>query len=1341
VAGTSQNRVIRISINGAGAQQGATQVNSALNSIGQSARQANSQLSQLITSFGNVGGAAAGMTQAANAANNNTRATASSVGALGQAANAAMRQLSGMSGTLGGIALAGAALGVAAGVGGLIAFGYAAVSASAKFAEYRASLATVLGSTEQASIAFDKMAKFAAKTPFSLDQAVGGFIKLKALGLEPSEAALMSYGNTASAMGKDLNQMVEAVADASTGEFERLKEFGIKSSKQGNDVSFTFQGVTTKVKNNSTEIQNYLRKIGDVNFAGAMTRQAATFSGAMSNLSDTWTQTMAKVGDGGLTTAMGKVVTMITDGLGYITPLLVGIGNAMAGIISGVVSVVSGFASAFSALTDGGSTGIGLMETLSLTFNAIGFAAETFGSIVGAVFGAVGSAIGSVAGWLRESMGGAVAATGVNFSNGGRSWSNSIFGVLNAVRTVVGLMPNLFAIAINDISRMFRSLGTSIGAALKGAMTGDFSGFNKDLGAGVKASFANTTRALNAAGRIGNHAYEDRGAATAMQNKWLGRDAKTGGNLNPYVAPKPSPTAGKDDKDGAKAAAEKLKRENEFWQTMKDELVTAGLFGIEAQKFTKEKELHKILERDITDLEKSRIATAVQDIANAKAITGIKQQTFELQNEYLVNSQRGVGLTEAQRAVEDALFKARVAGLNAGADINSAAYKLAERDYALQLDKNRALADQTKHLKEALDTVAKYSPAYAAALSVADLDKERQNFIDQWNANGGVIDGKVVTKTVFDSVMEGMDKARIEAANTPFKIAIDYAKDAVKTDGTVDERRGVAQAAYDKTIKGLGDALANGKVSASEFRAGVNKAGHDLQEQFDTIGTMFTRKMSALGNIFDRLAQSIGGKAGEAFGAGRDITDALGSFDKTKNDISDSLTNAFGKNSGLIKGIGTAVGGAMAGMGIGESIAGLGKAIGLKTSKTGGQIGGAIGGAAFGPIGAAVGGTLGSIIGGLFKKPKEASATFSVVDGQVVAGAGKGNGKAAIGTATALAGDVASGINEIASQLGASIGSLGVSVGYRPGHKAGAYRVDETGAGKLTGVAAFETQAEAVAYAIKTAIAQGALTGLPDLINKAIKSMDIDSAIEFAGQWKSLMADFDSMTDPIGSAVRSIIDPLKAMRATMVSVGASTEDLTKIDTYRDMKLKEALKSQLSSINDFMKALKGEGSGATQVSRLEADMAEFKSYQDRIAAGDSSVDQSAFTSLGQEIFGLAKDVYGTATSQFQDIRSMLTSTSQNLVDNVTADFNSAAGITDATSIVASQDATTKAIAASSAAQVAATNAQTNAVVAELAVMKSYMAQTAANTEGGMATYSAAMPARVDSINGRYVGSAV
>ena len=82
----------------------------------------------------------------------------------------------------------------------------------------QASLKTVTGSLGAATEAWDGLLEFAKTTPFTLDQSVQGFIRMKSLGLDPTEKALRSFGNTSAAMGKDLMQMIEAVADASTGE-------------------------------------------------------------------------------------------------------------------------------------------------------------------------------------------------------------------------------------------------------------------------------------------------------------------------------------------------------------------------------------------------------------------------------------------------------------------------------------------------------------------------------------------------------------------------------------------------------------------------------------------------------------------------------------------------------------------------------------------------------------------------------------------------------------------------------------------------------------------------------------------------------------------------------------------------------------------------------------------------------------------------------------------------------------------------------------------------------------------------------------------------------------------
>jgi len=164
-----------------------------------------------------------------------------------------------------------------------------------------ASLKTVTGSTQNATAAFSGISKFAAETPFQIDEVATAFIRLKSLGLDPSAQSLRAYGNTASAMGKNMLQMVEAVADATTGEFERLKEFGIRAKSEGDRVSFTFQDITTTVGKNAAEISNYLRSIGEVNFAGAMNEQMGTMNGIISNIQDNLS-TLARIigGPGGV---------------------------------------------------------------------------------------------------------------------------------------------------------------------------------------------------------------------------------------------------------------------------------------------------------------------------------------------------------------------------------------------------------------------------------------------------------------------------------------------------------------------------------------------------------------------------------------------------------------------------------------------------------------------------------------------------------------------------------------------------------------------------------------------------------------------------------------------------------------------------------------------------------------------------------------------------------------------------------------------------------------------------------------------------------------------------------
>lgn len=186
-------------------------------------------------------------------------------------------------------------------------------SANTSFEQLSGSLKTVTGSAKGAQEAFALIEKFAIDTPYQLNEIVEAFIRLKALGLEPSEAALTSYGNTASAFGKNILDFVGAVAAATVGEFERLKTFGIKAKVLNDDVSFTFAGVTTTVKKNAADIEKYLRSLGDVNFAGAMNEQMKTMNGVLSNIEDSFEKIYRQIGQSGLNEALKSTFTQFNE--------------------------------------------------------------------------------------------------------------------------------------------------------------------------------------------------------------------------------------------------------------------------------------------------------------------------------------------------------------------------------------------------------------------------------------------------------------------------------------------------------------------------------------------------------------------------------------------------------------------------------------------------------------------------------------------------------------------------------------------------------------------------------------------------------------------------------------------------------------------------------------------------------------------------------------------------------------------------------------------------------------------------------------------------------------------
>ena len=183
----------------------------------------------------------------------------------------------------------GALQGIAAAftVGAVVNFGKAVLDTTAKFQKFEAVLRNTLGSGSAAQIALIQISKFASETPFQVDELTSAFIKLANQGFRPTVSQLRSLGDLAASTGKSFDQLAEAIIDAQVGEFERLKEFGIRAKKEGDNVTFTFKGVETQVKNTNEAIRGYILSLGNAEgVSGAMSKISETLGGKISNLED-----------------------------------------------------------------------------------------------------------------------------------------------------------------------------------------------------------------------------------------------------------------------------------------------------------------------------------------------------------------------------------------------------------------------------------------------------------------------------------------------------------------------------------------------------------------------------------------------------------------------------------------------------------------------------------------------------------------------------------------------------------------------------------------------------------------------------------------------------------------------------------------------------------------------------------------------------------------------------------------------------------------------------------------------------------------------------------------------
>jgi hypothetical protein len=231
--------------------------------------------------------------------------------------------------------------------------------------DMEAQLTNATGSLDRARDAFEALEKI--KTYDTIEETTKAFLTLQQNGLDPSSRALQSYANIAAQTGKKIQDISETLVKAADGQFRGLEQLGIKAIKTQEGVTLIFRGNATKLKGDAESIQEYVQKIGNVDFAGAAAAKAATLGGKLDDLGDAYDDLYRAINRAGVGNLLGKGFDLAKEALEELTDAV------KSGQIAGYIDAVGiAFETFYKAATDSVSGVTKFLKQASLDWSKDG---------------------------------------------------------------------------------------------------------------------------------------------------------------------------------------------------------------------------------------------------------------------------------------------------------------------------------------------------------------------------------------------------------------------------------------------------------------------------------------------------------------------------------------------------------------------------------------------------------------------------------------------------------------------------------------------------------------------------------------------------------------------------------------------------------------------------------------------------------------------------------------------------------------------------------------------------------------------------------------------------------
>lgn len=652
---------------------------------------------------------------------------------------------------------------------------------------------------------------------------------------------------------------------------------------------------------------------------------------------------------------------------------------------------------------------------------------------------------------------------------------------------------------------------------------------------------------------------------------------------------------------------------------------------------------------------------------------------------------------EADRNLE--IARLQLGGYDAEAEALRRVYELVDQIGAARAedyDEILGIVRQEQHINDLLASRSRITTLIQGSVDAArdsfeqlitdipnGADKAAKNFLNSLVNRAVQIQARIITEKVFGGADEKVrslisGKANVDAALREYvetlgrteagtdKLASATERAAQRIDDATKNLTGGGQlggSSVGTTATNVGAVIANTVAGGSAAVAGitaiaasaagkaVSGAANDNAPMGGEIVVTAQRtlktatdvlqgsKAPSLREIYGQIGKNAGSKIDDAlhgiFGSGKKAAD--GTYEATKGGFL-----GLGKTTFFSK-LGDAVGKGFSGAATGKVVGGLMSAIGIKTSQTGAQIGGAIGSFLPIPGGSIIGSIAGGLIGGLFMKTKKGSSAVTVNQyGEAGAGTAVGNDSGYKKAATGLAGAVADQLNSIADTLGGSLGSFAVSIGQRKKD----FVVDPTGANRTKGpgVMKFKDEAEAIEYALRNALADGAIKGISEASQRILKSgQDLQRALNKALVIESIPKRLMQLTDPVRYAVTELNREFADMINYLKEGGATAEQFAQAQKLYDLErakaIEQASQQAQSAIQSFLNDMLGGSSSPlnkrTTYNNAAAQLDKFKAD---IASG-KVVDQGELLAAARNFQDASRALNGSSSAFFADFDAL------------------------------------------------------------------------------------------------------